>query len=405
MKWLCCILGFCLIVLLGSCAGAPESPEAGPAAPAGDEAAAAGGPEREAEPAPAPKPQPQDDALARMQEFLANGRNKVEQGAISEGITQLVNVLAEGQKLPEAGPQAREVVFAAETELAKIGAALEVEGGTEWLDAGKNQISASAVDVGTSKGLNPSVILTLNVGGGKTLISGAPITFEFVKGGGVLTGFVNTNDYGQANCAVARLDNPNEENIIRASVVYRVGGYAYRFKGLEKDFVYLPPMRKATIMALERSPDQVMGDPVILDAVYNRLKSVAFDFSHYNGVLMGDTFQKVFGGDLREIQNLGLEKGVSYLVMVLNEGQSVNQLEMGGKKYNIYKSQTNATTRIIRISDGKILYSGTVQGVDGQGGSREKAAIDGLRNASQAMADKLAGDLPRIVEILSGGGR
>jgi hypothetical protein len=80
----------------------------------------------------------------------------------------------------------------------------------------------------------------------------------------------------------------------------------------------------------------------------------------------------------------------------------VNQLEMNGKKYNIFRSRTNATTRIIRTEDGKILYSGSVQGVDGQGGSREKASIDGLINAAKAMEDRLSGDLPRIVELLGG---
>ncbi len=394
MKGLHLIRVLGLVVILASCAGAPPAPERGDAS-----ADASGGTTQEQE-TPAPP-----EAVTRMRDYLDNGRMKVEQGMISEGITQLVSVLAEGRKLTEPDPQAQELQFAAETELSKIGAALEMEGGTEWMDAAKNQVSASSLDVGSGKSLQPSVILTLNVGGGKTLISGAPITFEFVKGTGVLTAFVNTNDYGQANCALARLENTAEENIVRAALVYRVAGYIYRFKGLEKDFVYLPPTRKATILVLERSPDQVVDDPVILNSVFNPLKNVAFDFSHYNGVLMGDAFLKVFGGDPREIQKLGLEKGVSYLVMVLNDGQSVNQLEMNGKKYNIFKSQTNATTRIIRISDGKILYTGTIQGVDGQGGSREKAAIDGLRNAAKAMEDKLTGDLSRIMDLLAGGSK
>ena len=397
MKTLRYFLVMGLLGLLAACAGAPPAREGGgPGKPV---------PAASSPPAAAAAADAQPEGLARMREFLENGRLKVEQGAISEGITQLVSVLSEAERLAGPNAEAQELRFAAETELSRIGAALEMESGSEWMDAAKNQINATSLGVGTPKSLQPSVILTLNVGGGKTLVSGAPITFRFAKGGGVLTAFVNTSDYGQANCALARLDNTAEESIVRASLVYRVNGYTYPFQGLEKDFVYLPPVRKATILVLERSPDQVMPDPVILDSVFNRLKSVAFDFSHYNGQLMGDSFLKVFGGDPGEIQKLGLEKGVSYLVMVLNDGQAVNQLELNGKKYNIYKSQTNATTRIIRISDGKVLYSGAVQGVDGQGGSREKAAIDGLRNAAKAMEDKLAGDLPGIMELLSGGGK
>jgi hypothetical protein len=88
--------------------------------------------------------------------------------------------------------------------------------------------------------------------------------------------------------------------------------------------------------------------------------------------------------------------------MVLNDGYYVNQVELQGKKYNIFKSQTTATTRIIRVSDGKIMYSGTVQAVDGQGGSTDKAILDGFRNAAQAMTDKLSADYAEIDRALAG---
>jgi len=343
------------------------------------------------------------DALQRMGEFLENGQQKIDQGAISEGISQLVAVLAEKSKLNSTSPEIEELAFRAETELAKLGAALEIEAGMEWMDSDKNQISASSLDGGTDKGLNPSVMLTLNLGGGKALVSGAPIFFEFIKGTGLLTSFVNTNDYGQATCTIARLENNSQENMVRASLIYRVKGYSYTFKGLERDFVYLPPARKATILVMEKAGKQVAEDPVILDAVFNKLKEVAFDFSHYNGVLLGDNFIKVFGGEVQAIKRMGLEKEVSYLVMVLNDGYYVKQIEMGGKKYNIYKSQTTATTRIIRVSDGTILYSGTVQGIGGQGGDSQKAVLDGFRRAADSMAAKIEKDLKEIIKALSGG--
>jgi hypothetical protein len=344
-----------------------------------------------------------DGELAgRLNEYLENGLAKIEQGAISEGINQLVTILAEAEAAGSTSGDIRAIVDTAETELTKIAAGLEMEAGTEWVDANKNQISASSIDVGTENSLNPSVILTYNFGSGKALITGAPIYFEFVQGSGLLTNFVATNDYGQSNCAIARLDNPNGENIVRASLVYRVKGYSYPFPGISKDFVYVPPARKATILVMEKAGDRIQGDPVILDSVYNRLKDMAFDFSQYNGVLLGDAFMKVFGGDPNEIRRMGLEKEVSYLVMVLNDGYYVNQVELGGKKYNIFKSQTTATTRIIRVPDGKIMYSGTVQAVGGQGGSEDKAVLDGFRNAAQAMAEKLEEDYPEIDSALAG---
>lgn len=343
-----------------------------------------------------------NELAQRLNEFLENGLQKLDQGAISEGINQLVTVLAEAHAAGSASGDIRAIVNTAETELTKIAAGLEMEAGTEWVDANKNQISASAIDVGTEYSLNPSVILTYNFGAGKALITGAPIYFEFIQGSGLLTGFVATNDYGQANCSIARLDNPNSETIVRASLIYRVKGFSHAFQGITKDFVYVPPARKATILVMEKAGEKIQDDPVILDAVYNRLKDMAFDFSQYNGVLLGNDFMKVFGGDPSSIKRMGLEKEVSYLVMVLNDGYYVNQVELGGKKYNIFKSQTTATTRIIRVSDGKIMYSGTVQAVGGQGGTEDKAILDGFRNAAQAMAEKLDMDYPDIDKVLAG---
>lgn len=344
------------------------------------------------------------DLVQRLNEYLENGVNKLDQGAISEGITQLVTVLAEAESAGGGGgsSEVQKIVSEAETELTKVRAGLELEAGPEWVDQNKNQISASSVDVGTANALHPSVILTFNFGAGKALVSGAPIYFEFIQGSGVLTNFVATSDYGQANCAIARLDNPNVETIVRASLVYRVKGYSYPFQGIVKDFVFVPPARKAAILVMEKAGETIHEDPVILDAVYNRLKDMAFDFSQYNGILLGDEFMKVFGGDPGSIRKMGLEKDVSYLVMVLNDGYYVSQVELEGKKYNIFKSQTTATTRVIRVSDGKIMYSGTVQAVSGQGGTSEKAVLDGLRNAARAMAEKLQNDYANIDRVLSG---
>ncbi|MBA7532531.1 hypothetical protein ES705_24757 [subsurface metagenome] len=118
--------------------------------------------------------------------------------------------------------------------------------------------------------------------------------------------------------------------------------------------------------------------------------------------MLGDDFTKVFGGEVRAIKKMGLEKEVSYLVMILNDGYYVKQLEMDGKKYNIFKSQTTATTRIIRVSDGTILYSGTVQGVGGQGGDNQKAVLDGFRRAADSMAAKIEKDIKEIMKALDG---
>jgi hypothetical protein len=342
--------------------------------------------------------------LERMDEYLENGLDKLDQGAFSEGIGQLVAVLAEAQNAGKSA-EVDALKQRAETELGKIRAALALEAGTEWLDDNKNQISGSSIEMGSPAGLNPSVLVTLNFGAGKALVPAAPVFFEFVKGSGLLTSLVNTNDYGQANCAIARLDKPNEETIVRATVVYRVKGLAYTFQGVSRDFVYVPPARKATILVLERAENKVQADPLILDAVYQQLKKISFDFSQYNGVLLGEKFMKVFGGDPAAIRAMGLQKEVSYLVMSLNDCYYINQVELQGKKYNIWKSKAQATTRIIRVQDGKIMYSLTVDFIDGQGGNVDNASRAALQGASDLMGTRLGQEFSKIDAALTQGGK
>ena len=374
-----------LAVLLVSCATPAKTP-----APAQDTAAKS--------PAAA---ETGGEAGARMREYLSNGLAKINEGSVTEGIRQLVAVLAERQALASAPQEVRDIAGRAEAELTKLGAALSLDSGLEWVDANKNQLTGSVLDVGSPKGIQPSVILSYNMGRGRTLVAGAPILFEFVKGGGVLTASVSTNEYGQATCSIARLDSQSQESVFRGALVYTVNGFMYKVQGVQRDFVYAPPSRRATILVLERHPKGLNQPPIILDAVYNTLKGVAFDFSHYDGVLMGEAFMNVFSGEPKAIQSLGMQKDVSYLVMVLNDCIAVNQVVLDGKTYNIFKSQTTATTRLIRVADGKILYSAAVQGVQGQGGDTGKALLDGFRKAAEAMSGKLSKDLPEISAALA----
>jgi hypothetical protein len=353
--------------------------------------------------APAPKPASsgQKDPAALMNDYLAAGRQKIDEGSVVEGARQLVAVLGELEKLQAPSAPAVEAAEQAQADLTRLAAALSLDSGVEWLDANKNQLSGSTIDVGSPGAMQPSVILSYNMGRGRTLVAGAPIAFEFTRGGGALTGFVSTNEYGQATCSVASLDTQAGESVIRASLAVTVNGYTWRPQGLVRDFLFVPPARRATILAMERHPQGTSQPPLILDPVYNALKGVAFDFSHYDGVLMGEAFARVFSGDPKAIQALGVQKEVSYLVMVLNDCAAVNQVVIDGKTYNIYRSRTTATTRIIRVADGKILYSAAVQSVQGQGGDAAKAIQDGLRKAAAEMADRLTKDLAEIGAALA----
>jgi hypothetical protein len=340
--------------------------------------------------------------LNKMDEYLSNGEDKIFQGSISEGISQLVAVLAEKESLTSPSDKAAELALRAEKELTKLGAALALEADTVWLDTSMNQKTGSTVDIT----LQPSLILTINQPTGRSLVSNAPIDFQFVKGTGIISGLVNTNSYGQASCNIVRFQNTAQETIIRASLVFRVKAYTYKFKGVERDFVYLPPAKKATVLVLEKSPQGVASDPFILNPVYQRLAQINYDFNLYNGIMAPLEFSLVYEGNLKSIQKMGLEAGVSYLVIVYNECYSTRQMEMNGKKYDIYLADARATVRFIRVSDGKIMYQASVErakaknNTHGQGGTEQKAIQDVLRKIADDMALKVEEELPKIKEVL-----
>jgi hypothetical protein len=127
----------------------------------------------------------------------------------------------------------------------------------------------------------------------------------------------------------------------------------------------------------------------------------------HNSYLSADEFTRVYAGKKESIARLGLEEGISYLVVLLNDCYSVRQLEMGGRKLNLFVSDAKATTRIIRVADGKVMFQKSIElskskNTHGQGGSEEKAVVDVLRRASHAMAQALESSFAEIRRTLTG---
>jgi hypothetical protein len=348
----------------------------------------------------------QDSAgiIARMKDYLASGKEKIEYGSVSEGIKQLVSVLAEKASLASPGETVNSLAKEAEVELTKIKASLSMEvEPTLWVDKSMNQLSGHTIDLTPQ----PSIILTIDTGLGRSLVANAPILFKFIKGNGILSGIVNTNDYGQANCKIVRFDNPKEESIIRAGLIYKEKGFSYEFEGLLRDFVYLPPTRKATIFVLEKSDTGLASDPRLSDVVFNGVKDIDFEFTMYNGNLAGENFMKIFSGDKSAIGKLGLEEGVSYLFVVFADCNRVSQQEFEGKKLKLYMSEGNATARVIRAADGKVMYDKKIafdhaHSTHGQGGSAETAIRNFMDLAAAGMAELLKKDKADIDNALTG---
>ena len=112
----------------------------------------------------------QSDILIKMDEYLENGLNKIFQGSISEGIRQLVSVLAEKENLKGSSEQADEIALKAETELKNLEDSISLEADTMWFDTDKRRITGNTVHVD----IQPNVILTATVNTGRTLILRSP---------------------------------------------------------------------------------------------------------------------------------------------------------------------------------------------------------------------------------------
>ena len=138
----------------------------------------------------------------------------------------------------------------------------------------------------------------------------------------------------------------------------------------------------------------------ILDAVFNALKGVNLDFSHYDGALAPDRFLKCFAGDPAAIRALGLEKDTVYLVAALNDCTRVAQ----STTYNFFQADITVTVRIIRVADGKLVYSAGAPRP--YSGSNEAAAMNaGLQRSAAWLADRLRVEREQIQAALAGAER
>jgi len=145
-----------------------------------------------------------------MRDYLDNAWRRSPTAPWPRGARQLVAVLAERRRLAAGGGEADEIAEIAETELGKLAPRSRSRPVPSGSTRRTTSATASTLDVGTPRALQPSVILTYNMGRGRSLVAGAAIAFGFERGGGSLTAAVNTNDLGQATCSLGRLDSTGE---------------------------------------------------------------------------------------------------------------------------------------------------------------------------------------------------
>ncbi len=335
-----------------------------------------------------------------MRRLLESGRAALESNHLTEGIRSFVTVLALAKE--DGSAESSRLGAQAEAELVRIGTRLSLEPGEAWIRYDGSQIAGSSRSVGKEGSLQPSVYLFENWGTGKSPVADAPIRFEFLRGGGILTPSAATDAYGRANAILTRLDSPGSEAVVRAYPSFTVRGFTYAFRSVQRDFSYLPPSNVTKVIALERSPSGSAPNPQVLDSVASVLKGAGLSTSPLDGKLLGSGFDKAFGGDPAVLRSLASSAGASYFAFVLSESSLPRQMEYGGKKYNIFTSDCKVTVRIIR-DDGTIVFALPLDAVRGQGGTPQAATSDSFVKAREILSAELGRRLPEIRKSIEGG--
>lgn len=381
-------------LLFPACATAPA---AASSAPAVSEAAPSGAAGQTSTGAPAALAAGPSAAESEASTLMEKARAAIDSNHLAEAIGSYVSVIAIHEESP--APATRALADAAASELARIGSRLSIEPGSEWVDAKGGQLAGASRGVGKDGSLSPSVYLYENFGAGKSPVADAPIYFEFARNSGSVVALVSTDAYGKANTTIARLDEPGKEALVRAYPLFRARGKAYAFKSVFRDFSYLPPANIARIIALESSEFGASDNPQIVDALSQGLRPLGLQFVPYNGKLAQDSFRRAFGGDRAALSSFGAVAEEPYAAFVLVEVSPVRQMELNGKKYNIFTAEVAATFRLVR-ADGTIVYALPLDRLKGQGGTPEAAAQDALRRAREALAPELERRLPAIKAAL-----
>jgi len=336
--------------------------------------------------------------VEEMAGYLAKAQDAADSNHLAEAIRSYVAVLALAEESPSSGADAK--AKEASAQLASIGTRLSLEPSGEWLDPKGAQIAGDSRSLGKEGGLSPAVYLFENFGTGKSPVADAPIFFKFETNSGSLVSFVTTDAYGKANTTVAKLDEPGKNAVIRAYPVFKSRGKSYAFQSVFRDFAYLPPANVVKVLALESSESGPSDNPGTVDAVASVLKDTGLQILPFNAKLAPDAFRRAYGGDVKALAALDVNASSPYAAFVLVDVAPARQMELNGKKYNIFTAMTSISFRLVR-ADGSIVYSLPIDGVKGQGGTKEASVSDAYKRARNVIGPELRKRLDAIQSSLT----
>ncbi len=100
-------------------------------------------------------------------------------------------------------------------------------------------------------------------------------------------------------------------------------------------------------------------------------------------------------GKSKALASLGVDAGSPYAAFVLVEVAPSRQMELNGKKYNIFTAAARLNFRLVR-SDGSIVYSLPIDEIKGQGGTQEAAVGGRLQAGERGLGSRAPKEIRRF---------
>lgn len=381
-----------LAVVIG-CAGGPAAPEVGPGEPHAGDADLPDDDRAGEDQAPivASQENPTDTPVATSTDaaqVLGTAEDALRRGRVADAVELFVSVLIDADGT-DAGRRAR-------LRLEELAAGLRLEPSARWLDDQGNQVVGDARILGRDGALYPEVILTASLGGGRSVVADMPIRFRFTRGDGLLNRLVTTSDFGQANTAILSVEPGLAEYIVEAMPVVTVEGGEYAFTTVRREFVYRRAEAAVVLVGVHRSPDGVEAGPATADAAYRGIAEAGGAYYALDGSLSPERLEALLSSTQAQIRSVAEEAGAGFLLLLIVDISSIRQVELEGRAFEIFQAFGTGTIRLLRASDGELLYTADTTEIRGQGRNEAVALRDGQQRIREALAERLISDLPWI---------
>ncbi len=362
-------------------------------------------PQQPSAPGPAPSaPAPSaEEAEARLAQLWEAGNQFETDLQITFALRTYVELLATAARYENAVESERtgELRRAALARLAALETRMNLSGHDSWYGADGSRRAGSVAAVAAMQGLLPDVLLTYESGFGLLALEGAPVTFRVAEGRAEVDPVVRTSPFGRAGTSVRNADAAQEALVISVGVEIEHEGYVHQFSSLQLDFTYVAAPGTASVVAVITADDESrLRDEAIERAVAQALQQTAPQIEFVqapNELLRLEAQRTAAGSVMPSIIAAALDQShaVGYLVVVHLEIHAAEQLRLGERLFDLWRTRVAASVSLFATATGSRLYAldPAVQ-EEGQGASAADARADGIDRATRAVVGRILDELP-----------